>query len=293
MPWSYAQDINGGVQEVNVVDEATGWSFYPLIANQEFRGVLGVNDQGSAVGNNVTIVLCEPDSNGHWGMSGWDAGVAIGSAVKWCRTEFDDPALFDSLLASVEEVTASNPVSMQSGLQQTDPAAPIIDYTQDPQLLDTLIAFGAAGSSGLSSSLLLTYTSGCTDGATTNLDATMSSIAVVARETVNPFMSPETQRSISKMGLSDINANTAICYPCFPWSYRFYGPWSPWACTGGPIPGTGNLCTYTGCTRSRSVTIVRVNIDCSGTVTPGTPDTQGPTTKLRPANADGSCPPSP
>lgn len=282
----------GDIEELVVADEGNGWSFYPLIANHELRAVLGVNDQGSAVGQNVTIVLCEPGGNGHWSMVGWDAGVEIGNAVKWCRDEFDDSALFESLLGDAEALTATQPVSMRNGLQESDPAAPIIDYTQDPELLDSLVAFGAAGSSGLSSGLLLAFDSECNNGPVTNLDATMSSIAVVARESVGPVIAPEIEQLIQNMGLSTINASAASCLPCFPWSFKFYGPWSPWSCTGGPAI-SGVRCEYTGCTRSRTVTRVSRAVNCTTTVVAAPPQTQGPQTKYRVPNQDGSCPASP
>lgn len=214
------------------------------------RAILGVNEQATPTGQNVTIVLCEPNGDGHWSMVGWDAGVSIEYAVKWFRNEFGDPSLFEGLLVGVEPTIAVDPVLMESGLQETDPAAPIITYTQDPYLLDSLIALGAAGSKGLSSSLLLTVNSGCGIGPVTKFDAAMSSIAVATRESVGPAISPEIHEILEAMGLAEINASTASCWPCFPAFYTFWGPWSAWSCTGGPTVAT--WCEYTGCTRTRT-----------------------------------------
>jgi hypothetical protein len=290
LPWELAQTVVGSVEELVVVDENQGWSFYPLIANGEMRAILGVNEQGSPTGQNVTIVLCEPNGDGHWSMVGWDAGVPIEFAVKWCRNEFGDPNLFEGLLADAEPTTASAPVSMESGLQETDPAAPIMTYTQDLDLLDSLIAFGVAGSKGLSSSLLLTANSGCGIGPVTEFDVAMSSIAVATRESVGSAISPEIQQILQAMGLAEINASTASCWPCFPWSFSFWGPWSAWSCTSGPFAGT--WCEYRGCTRTRTGQRVFVYPNCSTTSTPII-QTQGPRTERRRPNQNGACPPSP
>lgn len=262
----------------------SGWVLDPIVTGGEILGFFGQLPASKAVGDNVTLVWAASNGDGTWNLFGWDNATAA-EAVAELRACYNDPSILTATLlldgsdanAIDDCVVPMAAESMASGLLAS--AAPADTGAEDdgytPDELAELIAAGAAGAPDLS---VRHITSACGD--ISQLSAELTGAATYFA---------------SASGATYSSARA--CWFCLPGVYTVWGGWSAWTCTGGPtqIAGCGGSggCRYTGCTRSRTGTRVRVYINCSTRILGPATQTQGPQNKTCPLPPSGVCPPQP
>ena len=306
----YAQVENPFVQE-GIVEPAayvsfeiqdTEWTLFPVItADDTLVGFFGYMPDEFVVGDNVSLLWLIPDnSNGTWSMYGWSH-----TDLKVVSQYLDQITNTPNVLADTgldvfagDPQPITEPQSMPFGIAEDDPAAPIVEATQDPLIASALIAVGAAGAPNLTEALNL-QPIGCDiaivdgSGVYSTLDMMMAFYARGVQDQLAVWPSDGVGLSIDATGY--YQDPEAWC--CWPITYTVYGAWSPWNCTGGTPPGSPTVgvgsCTWTGCTRCRPTFVVTVNWNCVTGSFAGPIDCTAPSTEVRSRHPEADCPPVP
>lgn len=238
-------------------------------------------------------------------MHGWNSGDAA-NAITAIEAEANTASLYGVVAATIDgsivDRDACGPTlqpgnqggtAMPNGVTTTDPAASLMeaiagDFAAATATLSILTSSGASAAPDLSTLFVgQTTCQGANDA-----DVFLSRIALEA--------ATQSTLSLDPQESADMQTLIGGCgWPCFPWTFTFSGPWSAWNCTGGPFTIAGASgscgCRYTGCTRSRTVRSVSVDLFCNyGPVTTAT-QSQGPQNKTCPASPPqtSNCPPQP
>ena len=144
LPWD---DLAEPAEYVSFDVVDTDWTLYPVItANNDFIGFFGYLPDEFVVGNNVSLLWLIPDNgDGTWSMYGWS-----NTDLKVVSDYLDDLTGTQNVLAdtgldifSGEPQPITPPKSMPNGITIDDPAAPIMEATQDSVIAGVLIAAGA------------------------------------------------------------------------------------------------------------------------------------------------------
>ncbi len=280
----------------DVVD--TDWTLYPVItANNDFIGFFGYLPDEFVVGNNVSLLWLVPDNgDGTWSMYGWsntDLKVVSDYLDNLTGTQ---NVLGDTGLDIFTGVSGPivSPKSMPFGIAENDPAAPIMEATQDPVIAGALIAAGAAGAPNLTEALSLQPVDGCiainTDGDFSQLDIDLAYKSRIIQETMTVWLAAGVLDSLELTGLDSDEEALRICL-CIPSNMLVWNAWGGWLCTGGPTL-VGGVCTYTGCSRTRTGVRVVTAWNCVVTTTPISL-TVGPVPGAAPPLPGGGCPANP
>lgn len=280
------------------------WKLYPVItANDDFIGFFGYLPDEFVVGNNVSLLWLIPDNgDGTWSMYGWS-----NTDLKVVSDYLDNLAGTSNVLADTGLDIFSGgsqpivqPKSMPNGISIDDPAAPIMAATQDPAIASALIAAGAAGAPNLTEATNIQPVDDClainAGDNFSELDMTLAYYARTVQEMMVLWVSDEILDSLASTGFDQDIETLRTCFPCgLPGVFWACNRWSLWSCTGGPVLA-GTVCSYTGCTRSRTcavtVTVYPTWSTCYTTSFTFTMN-QGPRAMTAPALPGGGCPPGP
>ncbi|MAO24718.1 MAG: hypothetical protein CMJ25_28555 [Phycisphaerae bacterium] len=277
----------------------TEWTLYPVItADDIFIGFFGYMPDEFVVGDNVSLLWLTPDNgDGTWSMYGWSH-----TDLKVVSQYLDQITNTTNVLADTgldvfagDPQPITEPQSMPFGIAEDDPAAPIVEATQDPVIAAALIAAGAAGAPNLTEATNLQPVDGCVflnaDSALSQLDIDLATRSRVVQEMMVVWLSDSILDSLSVSGLDQDDEVLRNCW-CIPGTEEVWNAWSGWSCTGGPAL-VGGVCNYTGCTRTRSGVRVVTYPNCT-TRTTNLTETIGPMPMTgAPLPGGGGCPPNP
>lgn len=298
LPWD---DLTEPVEYLFFEIPETEWTLYPVITvDSTFVGFFGYMPDDFVIGDNVSLLWLTPDNgNGTWSMYGWSH-----TDLKVVSQYLDQLTDTTNVLADTgldvfagDPQPITEPQSMPFGIAEDDPAAPIMEATQDPLIADALIDIGAAGAPDLSSAITIEPIDDCDpEGGLglqiTLLDKTLAFYARTVQESMNIWLSSSILTSLELTGMDKHTEVLRACFPCLPSIVIACNGWSPWSCTGGPT-AVGGQCNYTGCTRSRNCIIRTTTINCTIITLPFSM-TQGPRPiTAPPLPGGGGCPPNP
>lgn len=254
LPWD---DLVEPAAYVTFNVEDSEWALYPVItANRDFIGFFGYLPDEFVIGNNVSLLWLIPDNgDGTWSMYGWS-----NTDLKVVSDYLDNLTGTLNVLAdtgldifSGESQPIIQPKSMPFGIAVDDPAAPIMEATQDPAIASALIAAGAAGAPNLTQATNAIPIDECiaihSGGNISQLDIDLAYKARVIQETMEVWLSVGILDSLEHTGMDSDEENLRACL-CPPSDSTLWARWSAWACTG-PTSVVGG-CKYTACTRTRT-----------------------------------------
>ena len=150
LPW---ENLTETAHYMSFEPEDSNWTFYPVIsADSSFVGFFGYLPDEFVIGDNVSLLWAVPDKgDGSWSMYGWSHTdiQKVGSYLDNLTNTINvlgDTGL-DVFTGETEPMTEpmTQPKSMTNGIADDDPAAPIIQITQDPSIANALITAGVQG----------------------------------------------------------------------------------------------------------------------------------------------------
>lgn len=266
----------------------SGWSLEPILLKDTIVGYYGELSKDKAVGQNVTRLWLHSTPEGTWAMYGWSESSAD-EAIAAIRSYYGPASLSPRLAPTstqlaecpAQQAVALRPKVMPAGFLPSDPYAEGAG-TLSAETVTKLVADGAAGAPELSA--LQHTTATCSPSLTTQLDAQLDAATARFDELLGSKSATAKARAGNK------------CSICLPGTYDVWGPWSAWACTGGPtlIHGCGTgACQYSGCTQTRTGTAVSVGLFCGTTIVGPISETNGPQNVTIALPASGTCPAHP
>lgn len=146
---SHAQDAPSYIRF-----EVAGWTFAPAIVQTSVEGFLAWVEDVEAVGENITVMWYQHESDGNWTTWAWQSND-VGVAALYVRGLMGDELVFASdtdVIAWVE--AASGPAAsleVVDGLFFDDPfQAVVASHPDPPELMDVLVAVGWKAAPNLS-----------------------------------------------------------------------------------------------------------------------------------------------
>lgn len=280
----------------------SGWTLESAVVDNELLGFFAWIPESEVTPGNVHLAWLEHVGGGAWVMVGWNDSTSANAVGAIAIYLGDETALegvdTESIDGSVIQrdncggpVITSGGEAMPAGATQSDPASPLLEAIAGQPgavaISQILAQSGASVAPGLTE--LMLANSPCPG--VSELDSTMSNIAVLIAENTEIAFAPEEQETVA--------AIASNCGLCLPWTWTQWGPWSTWTCTGGPTPiaGAGGSCgcRYTGCTRTRTGNRRHRDIFCTVTTIATVAQTQGPQNRTCPSvpPQTSNCPPQP
>ncbi|HYE63745.1 MAG TPA: hypothetical protein VD997_17265 [Phycisphaerales bacterium] len=122
--------------------EFADWTFAPVLVDGEVKGFFCYINPNLLVGNNIPLVWYDKGADGEWTMWGW-SNYNLAGAVKWLHDHYGSAEIFKnhSELCCVvrADIEGSEPKNMTEGLYTDDPMHQLIEVSDDPVEVMTLL----------------------------------------------------------------------------------------------------------------------------------------------------------
>lgn len=232
--------------------DTANWIFAPAVAaDGQILGFLSWTEE-QVVGNNISLLWYELDSQGNWNTWGWKHSD-IGAAAAWLRTDLSEPHLFGFDHEIPDFIWAADPGSIDApgvisnGLFVADPLSPVIGTVSDPSGFLEALAMIGYEAAPTASSMQVSWTSSASSGNVQIGPHPVSADCLRGMTPVEMMLGDLYARAESLLSTGeDLTTGRSCAWPCTCITTVVNTPTGPWASGAYPNgPNNSFDCRYT------------------------------------------------